>query len=190
MYHNLSVILTLTKGMWACKGMFTCTGKYRFLEKLVKTRNFAPATHCKPSTSSRRWRSTVCLQNTYWNFSLGRWKEAVYHGNNSGGWRHVFWVGWTHQTTVEWWWDPGLLRKGSGVPAQWLGSLVGDNSWGGLYHDNIGRLVMFLTCRIAYGNYHSLTKKEWGFFWLMFIIEMFNWRKPVETRKIFLCEFA
>lgn len=128
MYHNLSLTLALTKGKWACNRMHTCTGEYSSLEKSVKMRYFAPATHCKPSMSSRRCRGTVCLHNIYWNLSLGRWNETVCDGNNSGGWWHVFWIGWTHQTTVERWWGPGLFRKSSGVPAQWLGSLVGDTS--------------------------------------------------------------
>lgn len=128
MYHTLSLTLALTRGKGACKRKLTCTGEYSYLEKSVKMRNFAPATHCKPSTSSGRWRGAVSLHNIYWNFSLGRRKEAVRHGNNSGGWRHVFWIGWSHQTAVEGRRDAGLLRKGSGVPAQWLGSLVGDTS--------------------------------------------------------------
>lgn len=146
MYHNLSLTLALTRGKWACERKLTGTGEYSYLEKPVKMRNFAPATHCKPSTSSGRWRGTVSLHNIYWNFSLGRWKEAVRHGNNAGGWRHVFWIGWTHQTTVEGRRDAGLLRKGSGVPAQWLGSLVGDTSRSAdrlaiALTDSVGRLV-------------------------------------------------
>lgn len=128
LHHNFSLTLTLPKEKWACKRMFTCTGKYSHLEKTVKMRNFAPATHYNPSTSSRRWRGTARLHNIYWNFSLGRWKEAVRHGNNSGGWQHVSRTGWAHQTAVAWRRDPGVLRQGSRVPAQRLGCIVGDTS--------------------------------------------------------------
>ena len=129
-YHDSSLTLALTKGKWACKRMVTCTGEYSYPEKSLQMRNFAPATCCKSSTSSSRWRGTVPLHNIYLHFSLGRWKEIVCHCNNAGGWWPVFWTGWTHQTTVERRRDAGLLRQGSGVPAQRLGSLVGGTSCG------------------------------------------------------------
>lgn len=120
--------LALPKGKWACKKMFTCTGEYSNLEKPVKMRNFALSTPCKPSSSSRGWRGTARWHNIYWNFSLGRWKEAVCHGNSSGGWQHVFGAGWAHQAAVARRRHPGVLREGGGVPAQRLGRLVGDTS--------------------------------------------------------------
>lgn len=109
--------------------MFTCTGKYTNLEKkTVETRNFTIATHYKPSTSSRRWRGTARLHNIYWNFSLGGWKEAVCHGNSSGGWQPVSGAGGADERSVAWRRDPGVLCQGSRVPAQRLGRLVGDTS--------------------------------------------------------------
>lgn len=109
------------KSMW-----YLCLhAQYISMENIVKIRNFsAIVIHCKPSTSSS-W-GTVCLHYIYWNFSLGRWKETLCHGNKSGGWWHDFWTGGTHQTTVEWWWNPGMFCKSIRVRAQWLGSLVSE----------------------------------------------------------------
>lgn len=168
-YHDFSLTLALTKGKWACKRMFTCTGEHSYLEKSVKMRNFAPANSLQAKHIFKEVEGAQCAStNIHWNFSLGRWKEAVWHGNNPGGWRPAFRIGRTHQTTVERWWDPGLLREGSGVPAQRLGSLVGDTScrcWtAGHYRNRQHRNACDKNSSSCYANYCSLTWKRMSSF--------------------------